>query len=423
MLQQTAASSDRSRVLHTGDSGTPVDLGEFAELVYHHDTAERLRFSLSWTAGQQIEIEDVLKASPSVAGSNLGFGAEIYQASDGALRVGQMGYTLRGDAGSIRASMVPKSPQAQPRKFDLEIENFTAVRNPGRAWPLPQPARFYGFPEEAVGYFQNTQFLSELTLALERELDSIYYLGPLRQDPERFYVWSGATPEHVGWRGERTVEAILASAERLYNTKYRGAMKHLDAVLAEWLKQLDLIEDFALVPIAQGRRHREVRVRVKGSRDDVLITDVGFGVSQVLPVLVQCLYADPGSTLIFEQPELHLHPKVQMELADVLIQAAFQVREHSAPRGVQLIIESHSEHFLRRLQRRIAEEELRPDQVALYFCGMSRGESSVTELNVDIFGDITNWPRDFFGDQMEDVTEQARARLRRRVAEASEPDG
>jgi predicted ATPase len=144
----------------------------------------------------------------------------------------------------------------------------------------------------------------------------------------------------------------------------------------------------------------------------VLITDVGFGISQVLPVLTQSYYAPPNSTILLEQPELHLHPSVQKGLADFFITAAF-ARENGVPRNTQFLIESHSEHFLRRLQRRIAEERLHPRDVALYFCETTAEGSAIRELDVDLFGDIRDWPRDFFGDPVDDIAGQAEARLNR----------
>src|SRR5690606_17010608 len=137
-------------------------------------------------------------------------------------------------------------------------------------------------------------------------------------------------------------------------------------------------------PIAPNRKEYEVRVRLAGGAPWVLITDVGFGVSQILPVLVLCFYAPEGSTLILEQPEIHLHPRIQAGLADVFIDAIKR-------RGVQIILESHSEHLLRRLQRRIAEEQIAADDVALYFIEMKRGQSVLRPLDVDMFGNIRNW--------------------------------
>jgi predicted ATPase len=140
---------------------------------------------------------------------------------------------------------------------------------------------------------------------------------------------------------------------------------------------------------------------------EVLITDVGFGVSQILPVIVLCFYAPEGSTIVLEQPEIHLHPSVQAGLADVLIDATRR-------RNVQLVIESHSEHFLRRLQRRVAEESLTADEVALYFCTNEHSGSKIDALPVDLFGNITNWPHDFFGDLMGELVSTQRAQRSRR---------
>lgn len=411
MLKQTAASADRTRVLHAGDRSTPVDLGDFVDFIHHHDTDKTLSFKLGWVEPRTLVIDDALNPNFRFAARRIEFTAEVRTATGGQLRMTSMKYVLRSDEGGVlTAGMQQDSRRAT--KYQLRIEGFDEVRNKGRPWELPPPSRFYGFPDEAIGYFQNTAFLADLSLALERQLARITYLGPLRTYPQRYYIWSGSAPEHVGWQGEDTVEAIMASRDRRFNFKPRQKIVSLETAVAKWLKDLGLIESFEVKPIAKGRPHQEVRVRVQGSSDTVLITDVGFGVSQVLPVLVQCLYAEAQSTIILEQPELHLHPKVQMALADVLIEA-IRAREDSTQRGMQLIVESHSEHFLRRLQRRIAEQWVTPDEVALYFSDVGAGEGRLTQLDVDLFGNIINWPKDFFGDPMEDVAAQAEARLRR----------
>jgi predicted ATPase len=153
--------------------------------------------------------------------------------------------------------------------------------------------------------------------------------------------------------------------------------------------------------------------RTPGSAE-VLITDVGFGVSQVLPVLVQSYYARPHSTVIFEQPEIHLHPRVQADLADVFIDAARYGQ-------VQFIVESHSEHFLRRLQRRVAEATtITNDDVALYTCDVEAARSTIQELKVDDYGNITNWPKDFFGDEMGELAAMTLAGLKRQEARESD---
>ena len=159
--------------------------------------------------------------------------------------------------------------------------------------------------------------------------------------------------------------------------------------------------------LAEGRRIFEVKVRKSSDSAEVLLTDAGFGVSQILPVLVLCFYAPEKSTVILEQPDIHLHPSVQAGLADVFIDAW---KKHN----VQILFESHSEHLLHRLQRRIAEEEIREDDVGLFFCSTNgSGGSSISQLEVDQFGNISNWPKDFFGDQFGEIAAMSEAALKR----------
>jgi predicted ATPase len=280
------------------------------------------------------------------------------------------------------------------------------VRGKGRAWELPKPVQFYGFPSEAQVYFQNTAFLSDLELAFQQHLERLSYLGPLRSPPERLYSWSGVVPQDVGWQGESAIQAILASGQRALNFKHGARLRPFRAVVGRWLEDLGLLSSFNLTEVAPDRDLYEVRVRAQSRSEEVALSDVGFGVSQVLPVVTQVFYAPPGSTVLIEQPELHLHPAAQSALGDLFIDA-IQAREDAAPRGVQLIVESHSEHVLRRIQRRVAERRLSDSDVAVYVCNQSPSGSRIDRLQLDLFGDIRNWPPDFFGDELEDVVLQA----------------
>ena len=237
----------------------------------------------------------------------------------------------------------------------------------------------------------------------------MYYLGPLRAYPERRYTWAGAQPTDVGSAGEYTVDAILASRKWGKSiSRGRGKRRRtLEEHIASWLKDLGLIHDFRVVPLAEGSPVFEVRVRKSARASEVLITDVGFGVSQILPVLVLCFYVPEGSTIILEQPEIHLHPAIQSGLADVLIDAW-------KTRKVQILLESHSEHLLRRLQRRIAEETISEEDVGLFFCSAGGRSSDIVPLELDPYGNIANWPRDFFRDQLGEIAAMSDAALRRR---------
>jgi predicted ATPase len=303
-------------------------------------------------------------------------------------------------------------------QFDLKASpvegsksDFSFLRSKGRAWQLPGPIKSYAFPDQARTYFQNAGFLADLEAAYEVELDKIFYLGPLREFPKRDYLWARSRPTDVGQRGEKAIDAILAATEAkaTRNLKPKTRLKPFQEMIAYWLREMGLIESFSVVEIAPGSNRWQARVKTRAGASEVLLTDIGFGVSQVLPVVTLLQYVPEGSTVILEQPEIHLHPLAQAGLADVLIQAATH-------RNVQIILESHSEHLLLRLQRRIAEESISSDAVKLYFCDAPRGISTVTPLELDLFGNIKNWPDKFMGDSFQESAFAEMARLKRMKA-------
>jgi len=165
-------------------------------------------------------------------------------------------------------------------------------------------------------------------------------------------------------------------------------------------------------PVAEGRKEYEVIIKTHKKACEVKITDVGFGLSQVLPALVQAFYCEPYSTVWMEQPEIHLHPQVQANLADVFI-SSIKSREGGKDRNVQLIIESHSEHFLNRLQRRVAEGVISAEDVAVYFCRKAGERTELEPLRLNEFGEIENWPDNFFGDEMADISARVVAAMER----------
>ncbi len=413
MLKQTVESPDRSRVLHTGDERSYVDLGTFYDIIYQHQLPGTVTLVIGWTVSQPLRVSDPEKPQDQELFSvkELRLETAIEGTVDN-IAVSKFVYSFKHRDYEYQFGVerkVPEPADSRP-EYGLIAEGYSFKRARGRAWPLPPPVKSYGFPDQVNAYYQNAGFLSEFVLAFEQMFHNIYYLGPLREYPHRSYVWAGEQPQDVGRRGELAVHALLAARKQgriISRGKGRRPRQTVDERVVEWLKKLELIHTFTLRPIAKNRKDYEVRVRRSPTASEVLITDVGFGVSQILPVLVLCYYVPQGSTIILEQPEIHLHPSVQAGLADVFIDAI-------KTRNVQIILESHSEHLLRRLQRRIAEEELLHDQAALYFVATENGESKLQPLEVDLFGNIKNWPPGSFGDEMGDLVAMAEAEMRRR---------
>jgi predicted ATPase len=127
----------------------------------------------------------------------------------------------------------------------------------------------------------------------------------------------------------------------------------------------------------------------------VSIADVGFGISQTLPVIVSLLAAEPGQLVYIEQPEIHLHPRAQMAMAKILADAA--------NRGVKVVAETHSSLLLLGVQSLVAEGKLSPDKVKLHWF-KRRPEDGVTEVSsadLDNAGAFGDWPEDFSSTEMD----------------------
>ena len=417
-LKQTALSADRKRALHLGDATTLIDLGTFADCMHGHDLNKSLDFKLAWNLPKLLEVRDPLQPSLRYSGDSLELKVSLMAGKSGQPEV----QSLRFDLGTTGWELLDVNlVRGENRKFSLESNHYEFKMADGRKWPLEEPEKFYRVSEISMARFKNASFLTDFALATETMLGSISYLGPLRNPPKRTYQWSGDTPEGVGQLGENTIAAILAAQNegRMLNRGPKRPRQPFTEFIANWLKDLGVIHSFVVKPVAEGRKEYEVLVKTHAKAPEVKITDVGFGVSQVLPVLVQAFYCPPNSTVWMEQPEIHLHPQVQAELADVFI-SAIRAREESGPRNVQLIIESHSEHFLNRLQRRIAEGEITPDDIAIYFCKKTGSATELEPLELNLLGDIENWPENFFGDEMADLTARTVAAMKRQQQEQAQ---
>jgi predicted ATPase len=365
LMKQTVESSDRGQVLQFGDNAEKylTQLRSFQETVFKNNLDLSLKLEVNW--------EDNFTFNNEGINDTVNFTVEISQFNS-LLYIKSQNYTLEMDG--------TKTPFGSPN-FSLDKDDSKTIQ---RIHSLSR--NFHrvstSFLAETLQIQKNT---TSIELSLEDMLQDIQYLGPLRDFPKATYSWSGAAPSDVGKQGENTIAALLAA--RIGGNKV-GKIP-LENYIAEKLKDLGLIDSFRLEELREGTNIFRVLVRRTPESPEVSLTDVGFGVSQVLPVLVLCYYVPEGSTILLEQPELHLHPSVQSGLADIFIDA-YQKR------GVQIILESHSEHLLRRLQRRIAEEEILPTDVSLYFCSLEKGESKLTPLDMDEYGNIHNYPKDFF---------------------------
>lgn len=321
---------------------------------------------------------------------------------------------------SLRSSEVEEAEQ--PTLFPVSRGN--------RREDLANAIKFF-FPRTLDELIEGT------SRAIADELKKLQYLGPLRSFPPRHLAFS--EHEDANWyagggyawdvvrRDDRVRAAVNAwlGSDKL-QTPYELAVRSLVALdqlhgpLEQGLEQvqdegLDIEPDYddtpeptgaypiikdieaeagnlvAAIDVSDVDRIRELVLIDQRANTVVTHRDVGIGITQVLPVLVTA-YASKDKIIAMEQPEIHLHPALQAELGDVFIEAS------AGERGNRFILETHSEHLILRILRRIREGRLHPDDIAVLFVEPLAGRGSrVIELRVDEEGDfIDDWPGGFF---------------------------
>lgn len=246
--------------------------------------------------------------------------------------------------------------------------------------------------------------------------EQVKYVGPLREQPRAVYPLSGSiiSPRDVGFRGEN-VAAVLHNfgAEEIRNIRPSGlhdsmaspeiASEPLLDAVKSWLAYLGVAD--TLRTEDSGTEGYKLYAAPPSSGGDHDLTHVGVGVSQVLPILVQALMSSRNSLLLFEQPELHLHPRVQSRLADFFY--AMTVL------GKQCIVETHSEYMVERLRylHAAAPGSSMAERVSLYFVELTPEGSTFRRMPVDEYGGIQDWPDGFFDESLRLASDIAHAGL------------
>jgi len=415
MLRRTVEQPDRNLVFLTNDDANQ-DLGAYEDYVHNGNTSLDISFDIQWRNPEEVKLSKSLLGGYDEPILWLGFYGRVGLSADFPRIVSSklLRYGLIPRDGHQFAWVSMNRVGEGSEDYKMDFRTLKLRRRKGQPGSLNAPTKFYGFPDELYNYYQNAEPLKDLQFEFERVLKGIHYLGPIRQYPKREYLWPGQSPVDVGFQGENTMAALLAGQERKVRLGSNEEASPLQGVVGRWLERLGVVEDFRVVNPQKSGRHYQIRLKMNGRKEEVNLIDVGFGVSQVLPVVTEAFYAEPNSTVIIEQPELHLHPAVQSELADLFIEA-ISSQADGMNRNVQFLIESHSEHFLRRFQRRVAEGQLKASDIMIYYCEPSTtGEgSTIRQLLLDDLGILRDWPQNFFGDQMTDIVEMRKAQILR----------
>ena len=218
-------------------------------------------------------------------------------------------------------------------------------------------------------------------------LDKMYYIGPLRKNPERYYISSGNVSNYVGKTGLESPDILYENENEILNTTNK------------WLKKFT---NYMLKPISSTRNSKltgkqnvySLRLVDNITKMNVNITDVGFGISQILPIIVQTCKSK-NSTILIEQPEIHIHPKLQAELGSMFAETC---------EDNMFIIETHSENLLLRLKKLVRLGKLDKDNLSIIYVDKDETGSVCYPIKLDENGDfIDKWPNGFFEEDMEEL--------------------
>jgi len=386
LIRQTVKGEDPNLDLNLGnpDADDSVTLGQFKDLLCRHGASNES------TSANQVGIEFRWSEQGDAMTSTL-FSARYNKGSAGSAELAFLRLGKDGQGFSV-----------QRRKVGIyRLSLATQTKSLGQSADF-RPQRSFAFSAATFNKLgARAESIKSIGPALLDELSRIIYLGPLRRLAQRDYVWAGRMPAHIGDDGAKAVDALIASGVARQLALKRKKAIPADAQLFDqtihWLKEMNLADGLSIRALGGSARYA---LMIENDGQASNLKDVGVGVSQVIPVIVAALFAQPGHIVIVEEPESHLHPLAQSKLAELFARV-------SKERNVQFIVETHSEHLFRRMQTLIAKQDTKPNEVAMYFVERDGKNANMRPLELDDFGRVKNWPPGFFGDALGETREQA----------------
>ncbi len=415
-MKQSLKSTDPS--LHLMTKGELFNAGEYKDLICDHDVNRDLSFAIRFTPIKQ-KSNKQLKPIGAYAPNELSLVFSITNNSSTPLL---KRYVVRDEYGRMLLDRtLLKTGKYSLKRFKLSTKEHSSTKEHNfmrDAIKEVAPEQFL-FTQESVLrlfykkrrekrregkriahktefskredlYLSIASFVSAVTISL---LSKIAYIGPLREYPRRLYELAGEHPLNVGRRGKSAPEII-----------FRHRKDKLLSEINNWISNFEL--GSILEPNKLTHDAFNITLRRTKTSPSINFADTGFGLSQILPLIVQGFFAKADSLIIAEQPEIHLNPKLQSLLADLFCDVA--------SRDVGVLVETHSEYLVLRLRKLIAEGKIKSTDVALYYIEKQQDRSIIRNIPVQPNGHINSddWPMGFFGESLRDAFALATAQAK-----------
>jgi hypothetical protein len=364
LAKQTVDSKDpRNPVVMYGDY---VKLGSFPEVVFRNEKARTLALEFEFSP---FDVRRAASVESATVRAEFSYNRKSLQTY--ATRVT---YTLPPTDFRIEKTS-PTPHKASVEILDKDESIFRSEGHPGKFYDLPRS------PRRVARWRAGSDLQLFAPWQFESQLKGVSYIGPLRTAPQRTYLAGGEMPQGVGLQGEMTLSALWASrwSKPLRQRVYKRT--------SDWLARFGIAATLELRRI--GGSYFTCLIADPSLGVKANFADVGFGSSQLLPAIVQTLLAPAGTTIVMEQPEIHLHPAAQAVLGDFFVEQSLE--------GKQFIVETHSEHMVSRALTRVARRDITPDHLGILYCSRTPEGTKVERVDVDSYGRFgEGLPRGFF---------------------------
>lgn len=377
-------------------NGKYIKMGDFEEIVHNHDKSKLIKLEFE----DNDENQKVTTYWSNDKIRNLPILEKLYAESDiFSLQIEKVRkynlkfeYFIEKDQNSYARSpeMIKKIMEIVESSIKTENKGDDKIKNKFEKIKTKIEFRFSDFNEleeklRNEQYYYLSSFKSSISSMFNRFDDKINYISSFRLYPERTYYETSKKDLKVGKFGENYEDQIIA-----WETKKAPEYKELISIL----KDLGLLHEIKSKRLDGGRF--EILIRTKANGVWSSLSDVGFGISQFLPIIVADLQLGKRSTLFIAQPEIHLHPKIQAQFGDYLVNRITKENK-------RYIIETHSEYLINRLRLAIAKKTIEEQDVKTYFIDNNGIKAKHYNLNFLKNGQIKNAPKSFFETYMLDV--------------------
>ena len=403
--------------------GKNVDLGGFLAVVNGHDSSKKMRLSFSFSIGLTAEqYKNEFSEKPIFASSDIRTMDLVFQSINVSEKVDNVLSECR---------YTVATPNSKQSKLYINLAKGASGYTKSSDWSYYADDKtinsFYGYFERknsriyaeatddinkwiyeslssgvykvrkdlslplllASEFMTNipNETLQSISEEIKYEFSKVKYLGPLRTHPKRFY--STAKDSISETKGETNLGGEI----------YESGPETVEK-LNDWLCNFEIPYIINVSNLGDYTTGHVVSLTLQDTRTNTIVTpvDVGFGIGQVMPIITEAVVSK-NTTICVEQPEIHLHPKLQAHLADLFIDSVNAKKNNN-----QWIIETHSEALMLRIQKRIRQERINKSLVKVYYVISDTEGSKIIDLPLDDEGDFTElWPEGFFEERLNDL--------------------